>query len=94
MCGVWIFGGDRDEGESDVAQSPQDAVKGGLVDDGTSNYGGSVVLEAEGQPVKPRGPSRIEMSNYTDLISRRFLIKGDGAHRGLLFVRVGGVAGS
>jgi hypothetical protein len=45
--------GDRDEGESDIAQSTQDAVKSGLVDDGARNYGRTVLFEAEVQPVEP-----------------------------------------
>jgi hypothetical protein len=59
---------DRDQRQADVAHPLQQAMQRGLVGYSTMDDRGAIALEAEAQPVKPGGPSRIEVPLEADLV--------------------------
>src|SRR4051794_24629375 len=60
--------GDRDQRQTDVADSSQQAVQSGLVDDGAGDEGSAVALLDEGESFELDSPSGVEVSSKTDLV--------------------------
>lgn len=60
--------GDRDQWKADVAYLLEQAIQRGLVDDRTMDEGRAVAVVGQGQPVKPGGPSGIEVPPDADFV--------------------------
>ena len=61
--------GDREEGETEVAESLQQPVQGGLVHDRASDGGGAVGSGGQSEPVEPERPPRVEAPLKADLVA-------------------------
>jgi len=66
--GIWFVPGDGDQRQAQVAHPLEQAVQGGLVDDGAVDGGGAVAAGGEGQPVEPGGPAVVEVSLEADFV--------------------------
>ena len=76
-CGVVSAGrrlGEREQRQTEVAQLGEQAVKGGLVDDGSFEDSGAVAVGGHGHPVEPGGPPGGEVPFEPDLVPARLVL--------------------
>ena len=88
LVGVEV--GDREQGQTQVADPLEEAVEGCLVGDRSADDGGPVALVGDGQAVEPGGPARVEVTAQPDLVAPGFPRPPRAGRRSLmpLLVRV------
>jgi hypothetical protein len=67
---------DRDQRQADIANLLEQAVQGSLIGYRAMDDGGAIAPVGETQPVKPGGPSGIEVPLEADLVSPALLSIG------------------